>query len=155
MDIRLSVRPDVVADLNHYPLPFRRGSFEVIYALDVVEHLRDIVRFIEEMYELLIPNGLLVITTPHFSCSNSYTDPTHLYHFGYFSFDYFTQDSKYSFYSKARFRIEKKLIAFHGSRLNAIIGRIANRYPEFYERRLCWIFPAWFLIFHLRAVKDG
>jgi len=155
VDIIPEVRPDIVLDLNQYPWPFKDEAFDAIYAHDVVEHLRDVVRFMEECWRILRPDGLLEITTPHFSCANSYTDPTHIHHFGYFSFDYFTFDSKYSFYSKARFRIERKIIAFHGSWLNAIIGRIANRYPEFYERRLCWIFPAWFLLFHLRAVKDN
>jgi len=154
VDIIPAVRPDVVADLNRFPWPFKDESFDVIYAHDIVEHLQDVVRFMEECYRLLKHDGLLEITTPHFSCANAYTDPTHVHHFGFFSFDYFTNNSKYAFYSSARFRIENKLIAFHGSWLNAIIGRIANRWPEFYERRLCWIFPAWFLIIRLRAVKD-
>jgi hypothetical protein len=30
---------------------------------------------------------------------------------------------------------------------------VARRWPRFYERRLAWVFPAWFLYFELEAVK--
>jgi hypothetical protein len=33
------------------------------------------------------------------------------------------------------------------------VGRWANRHPALYEGRWTWIWPAWFLIFKLRAVK--
>jgi hypothetical protein len=34
------------------------------------------------------------------------------------------------------------------------MSRFANRHPELYERRLTWIWPAWFLIFKLRALES-
>lgn len=30
---------------------------------------------------------------------------------------------------------------------------LARRQPEWYERRMAWIFPAWFLYFELEALK--
>jgi SAM-dependent methyltransferase len=155
VELRASAHPDVIADLDRFPYPFARGSFEEVLALDVVEHLSDVTRFMEEVHALLVPGGLLEITTPHFSSANSFTDPTHLHHFGYFSFDYFTADSKYSYYSLARFVIEKRMVVFHPSRLNRHVAGFANRRPELWERRLCWLFPAWFLIFRLRAVREA
>lgn len=154
LDLRPAVVPDLIWDLEKRPYPLPRGHFEHIWALDVVEHLHNLQDFVEEAYELLTPGGILEITTPHFSSSNSYTDPTHRHHLGYFSFDYFTDASQWSFYSGARFEIAERLLVFYNGRADRLIARWAKRHPETYERRLAWLWPAWFLIFKLRAVKD-
>lgn len=155
VDVRPGVKPDLVWDLDQHPYPLPRNHFEHIYALDVVEHLDDVQGFLEEAHALLAPGGVLEITTPHFSCCNSYTDPTHRHHFGYFSFDYFTGGSRWSFYSDLRFEMAERILAFHPSFPDRIVARFANRRPDLYEKRLAWLWPAWFLIFRLRAVKEG
>jgi len=33
------------------------------------------------------------------------------------------------------------------------VRRIAQRWPDYYEHRLAWMFPAWYLEFELAAVK--
>lgn len=154
VDIRPGVEPDLVWDLEQRPYPLPRNHFEHIWALDVVEHLSSIQDFMEEAWELLAPGGILEITTPHFSCPNSFTDPTHRHHLGYFSFDYFTDDSPWSFYSHVRFKIRERLLAFPNRRPDRLMARWANRHPAAYEQRLAWIWPAWFLLFRLQAVKD-
>lgn len=153
VDLVASVNPDLVHDLDIYPYPLPHNHFEHIHAGDVVEHLSDIPAFMEQVWELLVPNGTIEITCPHYSCNNSYTDPTHKHHLGYFSFDYFTDGASLNFYSKARFVIDYRSIAFRHNWVNKIISRVANKYPHFYEERLAWIFPAWFMVFKLRALK--
>lgn len=148
-----SVEPDLVWNLDETPYPLPAGHFTHIYAHDVVEHLRDLVGFVEEAHRLLAPGGVLEITTPHFSCANSFTDPTHTRHLGYFSFDYFTDRSGWNFYSDVRFEIRKRILVFPTGRLSNLVARWANRHPERYEKRWAWIFPAWFLDFELVAIK--
>lgn len=155
VDLTPMVNPDLVWDLNRYPYPLPRSYFESIYAGDVVEHLQDIPDFMQEMFALLVPGGVLEITTPHFSCANSYTDPTHKHHLGYFSFDYFTKEHELNYYTGARFEIIERQIVFHHSLVNRLIRRFANSYPHKYEQRFAWLFPAWFMIFQLRAVKES
>jgi SAM-dependent methyltransferase len=145
--------PDLVWDLEQRPWPLPRDHFEHIYAFDVVEHVASIQDFVEEAHALLAPGGILEITTPHFSCSNSYTDPTHRHHLGYFSFDYFTDASQWSFYSPVRFEIAERILVFRQRLPDRLMSRFANRHPEVWEQRLAWLWPAWFLIFKLRAVK--
>jgi SAM-dependent methyltransferase len=152
-NVDLRGEPDLVWNLDQRPYPLPRGHFEYIYALDVVEHLEDLQGFVEEAHALLAPGGILEITTPHFSCANSYTDPTHRHHLGYFSFDYFTDASQWSFYSPVRFEIAERMIVFHQRLPDRLVSRFARRYPEVWEQRFAWVWPAWFLIFKLRAVK--
>ena len=37
--------------------------------------------------------------------------------------------------------------------VNRVIFRLANRWPQEYERRWAWMFPAWFLYVELEALK--
>jgi SAM-dependent methyltransferase len=153
VDLSASVKPDLAWNLNEVPYPLPRGHFEEIRAYDVIEHLHDIPTFMSEIHSLLAPEGIVEITTPHFSCANSYRDPTHRFHLGYFSMDYFTAGHELGYYSETHFEIVRRRLYFQHSFANRFVQYLANRYPEQYERHFAWIFPAWFLGFHLRAVK--
>jgi SAM-dependent methyltransferase len=52
----------VGADLMR--LPFRSGSFDVVSALDVIEHVPDDVVALEEIQRVLRPGGILVASVP-------------------------------------------------------------------------------------------
>ena len=153
VDHRAEVSPDLVWDLNRHPYPLPRGHFERVYAHDVVEHLESVPGFMDEVHALLAPGGVLELTTPHFSCANAYTDPTHLQRLGYFSFDFFSDPVAHEFSTAASFEIVERLLVFHHGLLNRVVARLANRFPEAYEQRYTWIFPAWFMIFRLRALS--
>lgn len=152
-DSARAVRPDVVLDASR-PLPFRTGTLRRVYCFDLVEHIHDIPGLMAELHRVLEPGGSVVITTPHFSCANAHTDPTHRHHFGWRSFDYFTADHELRYYSPARFRVARRILRFHGGPVDALVRRLANRWPEWYEHRLAWMFPAWYLEFELVAEKE-
>jgi SAM-dependent methyltransferase len=153
LDISPAVKPDVVWDLDKFPYPFDASTFAEIECMDVIEHIASIPRVMEEFHRILKPGGLLKVTTPHFSCANSYVDPTHRWHLSVFSFDYFCRH-KLDYYSNARFDLKTRHIQFNGGRFSrSIVSRLANRYPEEYEQRWAWLWPAWFLSFELEAVK--
>jgi SAM-dependent methyltransferase len=153
IDISRAVSPDIVYDLNQVPWPFDENTFDVSHGTDIVEHLEDVVRTMEEIHRIARPGAKVYIATPHFSCSNSYTDPTHRHHLGLFSFDYFTGENQWDFYTTARFRKISASLVFYPKFKNKLIWRLANRYPAFYEEHLAWIFPAWFMKFELEVVK--
>jgi SAM-dependent methyltransferase len=145
--------PDVVHDLDVFPWPFEDNSFESIYCFDVLEHLRDIVKTMEEVHRISENGAHIHIATPHFSCANSYTDPTHIHHLGYFFLDYFTGENQWDFYTKARFKKIRSHLHFYGRYKNLHISWLANRFPRFYEEHLTWIFPAWYMSFELEVIK--
>jgi SAM-dependent methyltransferase len=153
LDMRDSTAADVIHDLNSIPWPLPDSQFETVIMRDSLEHLTDIVAVMEEIHRVCVNSATVHIATPHFSSSNSFTDPTHVHHFGYFSFDYFTGEHDFDFYTDKRFRRRRAEIVFYPTLVNKLIWRIANRYPLAYERRWAWVFPAWFVSIELEVVK--
>jgi len=153
VDINLAARPDVVADLNKFPYPFRDSVFDEVWCKDVIEHLDRLTVVMEDIHRISKAGAKVVITVPHFSCANTFIDVTHTRSLSFFSFDYFTENSPYSYYSKARFKILHRYIFFHNSPWDLAVQVFANRFPKLYEHRLAWIFPAWFLYFELEVCK--
>lgn len=53
----------VVADV--FNLPFNENTFDVIIASEIIEHVVDPVKFVENLIRVLKPGGTLIITTPY------------------------------------------------------------------------------------------
>lgn len=155
VDLVADTRPDVVHDLNQLPWPFPDNRFREVLAFDVIEHLDDVIRVMEEVHRVCEDGAVVRITLPHYSCSNAFTDPTHRHYFGWFSFHYVTGEHQFSFYTDRRFRRVRSSLWFTPSLLNRVVRRLANRFPAAYERRWAWIFPAWYLYFELQVVKEA
>ncbi len=153
LDLSPNVGADLVHDLDRVPWPLPSGRFREVHAYDVIEHLDDVIKTMDEIHRVCRPGAIVHITVPHFSCANAFTDLTHRHHFGCSSFDCFDPAHELAFYSRARFRRRMMRIVFHPTLINKIVHRLANRYPDPYERRWAWMFPAWFLSIELEALK--
>ena len=110
---------DAVHDLNKYPWPWDDNSFNEILAMDILEHLDDFVRAMEELHRILEPGGTVVIRVPYWNHSCAYIDPTHKRSFHEHTFHFFNVESHYykhrDYYSKASFKIlEEALIITPG-----------------------------------------
>jgi ubiquinone/menaquinone biosynthesis C-methylase UbiE len=53
----------LLAQASGENLPFRNNVFDVVLALDVVEHLLNPVQFLNEIYRIMKENGVLLLTT--------------------------------------------------------------------------------------------
>lgn len=153
VDISSSVDPDLVLDLNQIPWPFPAETFGEVFASDVIEHCDDVIRVMEEVHRVCRDGAIVHITVPHFSCVNAFTDPTHQHFFSSSSFQYVTGEQEFSFYTEARYRNRATSLVFFPTLLNKLIHRLANRWPDAYERRWAWMFPAWFIYFELEVRK--
>lgn len=60
---RLSSINFVVAKSEH--LPFKHNSFSVVTLTEVLEHISDEQKTIDEIYRVLKPNGRLILSVPH------------------------------------------------------------------------------------------
>jgi SAM-dependent methyltransferase len=155
VDLVASTEPDLVHDLNQFPWPLPDGHFTEVYAMDVIEHLDNVVAVMEEIHRVCADDAIVHITLPHFSSSNAFTDPTHRHYFSIFSFNYFTGGHDFSFYTQKRYRMRRRQMIFAPTLVNKVVWRLANRYPAEYERRWAWLFPAWFLSFDLEVIKSS
>ncbi|HSS20305.1 MAG TPA: hypothetical protein VLL54_09530 [Pyrinomonadaceae bacterium] len=154
VDVAAEANPDVVQDLNRVPWSLPSDHFRDVLAFDVIEHLDDFIATMEEIHRVCRAGALVRVTVPHFSCANAFTDPTHRRLFGYFSFDYVTDQSEMQHYTTVRFKKQYSRLMFYPSLVNKLVARLANRYPTAYERRWAWIFPAWYLYFELQVLDD-
>lgn len=57
------------ADVVHpgRPLPYPDDAFDAVVSMDVVEHVEDPVPWLEEALRVLVPGGLLFLTTPNYA----------------------------------------------------------------------------------------
>lgn len=153
VDLTPETGPDVVHDLNVLPWPFAESSFDEVHAYDVIEHLADVIKTLEEIHRVTRSGGTLTVHVPHYSSDGAFTDPTHRQYFSVRTFDYVTEGHPQAFYTRARFRVLERAIVFRPTVVNKLVHRLANRFPKDYEERWAWIFPAWFLFFQLEVVK--
>jgi len=170
IDANPNTQADIIYNLDQYPWPIADSTFERVICSHVVEHVSDMIRFMEEVHRLSMPRAQIYVITPHFTNRFAFTDPTHRRHLTLLSFDYFLPPSEPSspgifertfetaypvptFYTRSRFKILKARVRL--ARPFRLLGLqwIANRFPDFYELYLAFIFPARDLYFTLEAVK--
>lgn len=95
VDIRPFENVDTVHDLNVTPWPFDDNSADHISAMHVVEHLKDLVSFMNECHRILKPGGYLYLETPHVGrdLELEFAGPTHIRCYTLYSFrNYFSPD---------------------------------------------------------------
>ena len=68
---------DIVHDLNMTPYPIEDGSYDEIHARHVIEHVDSIGKFMDEVHRIVRNGAMVFISTPHYSWSGSWRDPTH------------------------------------------------------------------------------
>ena len=149
---------DVLCDLDRTPYPFCNDSFDEIRALHVVEHVEDVIRFMEELHRILRPGGRLYLLTPHYTDVGSFRDPTHRRHLNSYSFIYFTDPGRFGFYTSVRFRehqIKVRLLnLWRAFGLEWLVNH-SRPFRKFWEQYLCYIIRGKELHFWLDAIKDG
>ncbi len=146
---------DVLAELARFPWPLRDNCADRIHLSHFLEHLPDILGAMREVHRIAKPGAEVVVVTPHYTSPDSYSDPTHLHHLGYHSFDYFVPNSFRDFtYAQGGFRILERRLTFGGNLLFDNFGRFfATLSVDFYEKHLAWMLPARNLVCRLSVVK--
>jgi len=155
IDIAVASEADVRHDLGVFPYPVEANRFDVIFCRNVIEHVPDVVRLMEEIHRMGKPGADVLITTPHFSSVYSYQDPTHVRHLSMESLDYFTADTRHSnFYTSCRFETVQRELDFGKSIPFSWIARaLFALSPKRYEKHFAFMFPANSIFFRLRVVK--
>ncbi len=85
---------DVVADLDECatrPLPFEDNTFGEILASHLLEHIRQPLPMMQELYRVARPNAKATFVLPYGSSDDACEDPTHVRQYFLQSFGYFSQ----------------------------------------------------------------
>ena len=123
---------NILCDFSSTPFPFKNDRFSEIRAVNLLEHLPDTVKTMEEIWRVCKTGARIHIRVPHYKSSNAYKDPTHRSFFTEDSFEYFDKGS-ISWYSSARFKVKsvRKVYQYHVDRY---IKRPFPRLLPFVER---------------------
>jgi predicted SAM-dependent methyltransferase len=89
MDIVAIPGVDIVHNMNISPWPIETGVVSEIIFDDVLEHSKEFLTILSEVYRISKNQCIVKISVPHFSSDNMYTDPTHTVFFSTRSFNYF------------------------------------------------------------------
>ncbi len=85
---------DVVADLDNCattPLPFANDSINEFYASHLLEHIKNPLSLMQELYRIAAPGASAKFQVPYGSSDDAYEDPTHVRPYFLNSFGYFSQ----------------------------------------------------------------
>ena len=69
---------DIVQDLEAYPWPFEDNSVDEILCSHYVEHVRDLIRFVDEIHRIMKQGAKATIIAPYYANMRSVQDPTHV-----------------------------------------------------------------------------
>jgi SAM-dependent methyltransferase len=158
VDIHDTPAVDLVQDLEDPSWNLPTSHFETIRAIDVFEHLSNPIDFMEEVHRIATPDAIVVIRGPHFS-SHNWHDPTHRRLLARRTFEHFTSESRFDFYTEVEFEVTNYKLTFEWTNLplyQTVASWIANNYISIYERYLFKeFFPATNIIFYLSPVKSN
>jgi predicted SAM-dependent methyltransferase len=80
---------DVIHDLNTFPYPFDSISIDEVYMDNVLEHLDEPMRVMEEVHRICRPGGMVKVIVPYFRSVWAFIDPTHKTFYTVDSFAYY------------------------------------------------------------------
>jgi len=86
------VGADFLVDIECEPLPFSDSSVDEIYCAHLVEHIHNLIPFMNECYRVLKPGGRMEILAPYYTAIQATQDPTHVRFISENSFNYFTDE---------------------------------------------------------------
>lgn len=85
---------NVVCDFER-GLPFRESSIAAAYSIHSVEHMRDLIAFMVNLYRVCAPGARVYIKTPYYTSRKAFIDPTHVRFMTEESFEYFKSPNYY------------------------------------------------------------
>jgi SAM-dependent methyltransferase len=141
LDISPDTAADIVHDLDVFPYPIADDSFDQVLMQDVIEHVSEPVRVIEELNRVCRPGARIQLRTPHFSSMLAYSDPTHRHYFSAEAIRTLAEP-RFGHYTAVRMRVVHVTIdPWLPFRLLGI-GAFARRFPIQYESYLAFRYPA-------------
>ncbi len=100
---------DVAHDLTQFPWPFADEQFQEVIMIDVLEHLPNVIRTLEEIHRITAKGGRVTVRVPYYNSWDASFDPSHEHAFNENSFEFFDPATitgqQRTYYTKAKFQI--------------------------------------------------
>jgi len=173
VDIERGPDVDLVADLHF--LPFGSSSVDEIYTRHLLEHVKEPLKCIAEMYRVVKPGGRITVIVPHYSNHAYWADVTHLRPYGARAFEYYdldharragfpiylpdvnlrTTEVRLTYWPERIYRhksfIKRSLLSF----MDSLFSGLANLSPFLCERFWCyWVGGFYEVTFVLEPIKN-
>jgi len=119
VDISPGPGVDFVWDLEKYPWePFKDDSVEEVYVSHYAEHTKDLMKFMDEIWRICIPDAKVTIIGPYYTSIRAWQDPTHTRALSEATWIYFNKDwrvaNKLDHYPiKSNFEIKNIMVFFN------------------------------------------
>jgi SAM-dependent methyltransferase len=172
VDIERGPDVEVLADLHI--LPFKDSSVDEIHSRHTLEHVRDPLACISELFRATKPGGTITIIVPHYSNHAYWADVTHLRPFGARAFEYYdldharragfpiylpkvnlrTRSVRLTYWPERIYRNKSAFKRLILSFLNSVFSGLANLSPFLCERFWCyWVGGFYEVTFVLEPIK--
>lgn len=108
VDIQKGTNVDKSFNFDQYPYPFKDNTFDYVLTDNVLEHLEDPIKVLDELYRICKRGAIIRIIVPYYHCKGAYNDITHQHYFNEDCFDNIVNPHKhYSLKEKHKFKIKK------------------------------------------------
>lgn len=92
------VNPDLLLDLEKAQLPHHNDTIDGVYASHILEHIKNFIRLMEEIYRVCKSGAKVDIHAPYGLSQAGIADPTHKQYLCPWTFKYFDKTSGYFLY---------------------------------------------------------
>lgn len=148
---------DQTIDLDKDSWPLPSNHFEVVRAMNIIEHLENPINFLEEIHRISKEGATVQIKGPHFTSADVAGDLTHKRGLSTTCLDDFTKSGQWDFIGECEFEILECKILFRPFRIqpHKHLGYIlANANHTLYENTcISSILPAADVKWELKVVK--
>jgi SAM-dependent methyltransferase len=148
---------DIKWDLESGKLPFKDNEFDGIIAEHTLEHIKNLLPLINEMWRVVKPNGIIKIECPYFASSLAHSSMDHVRFFSYTSFFPYRKEDPYHYFwkpitfeVKARYDFSQR---YGLKTIGKIIDFFTNMFPRVYQRLWCFILPTEVIKYELKVIK--
>ncbi len=106
IDIQKSSKLTKSFDFNKFPYPIKDNTYDYIYARNVLEHLDEPDKVINELWRITKPGGIIRIIVPHYTNKGAYSDMQHKHFFNEVAFQ-LLEEQRTVINKTRKFRIKK------------------------------------------------
>jgi len=156
---------DLVGDIFEALAALPDGCAKAVHAYHFFEHVDDLQRLLEELARVMSSHALLDIEVPHFANPYFFSDPTHVRHFGLYTFCYLAKGNLFrrkvpQYGVQPNFELIDVELQFDSpfpvrGVIRRALGKLVNLgrwLQEFHEENLCYLFPCYQLRYELRRL---